>query len=303
MLERLETEAFLTLAEELHFGRTAERLHVSTGRVSQTIKKLERHIGAPLFERNNRTVRLTALGHRLYEDLRPAYEQIQAGLDRAIDSARPKQSVLRVGFIGAAAGQIALQAHQLFPEREPGRRVHFRELQIGDALVRLRGGEVDVLLVHLPVPGNDLVIGPVIISEPRMLALPAGHPLARRKSLSMEDLVAVPLVRVVGVQPGEWLSEHFPDRTPQGRAIAAGPEIETFLEALQVIAAGNGGIIVGAQVTRFYARPDIVYVPITDTPPLDWAPVWLKSNNTPTVRAFARTTLEVAHRIYLAASH
>ncbi|MGW6843888.1 LysR family transcriptional regulator [Streptomyces sp. NPDC054958] len=302
MLERLEAEAFLTLAEELHFGHTAERLHVTTGRVSQIIKKLERRIGAPLFERTNRSVRLTPTGHRFYEDLRPAYEQIQAALARAVDSARPTLSVLRVGFVGAAAGQVAHQARDLFPEREPGWRVHIREVQLVDALARLREDDVDILILHLPVSGADMVVGPVVISESRMLAIPADHPLAGRTSVSMEDITGVPLLRVAGVQPGDWLSDRWPDRTPQGRPIPEGPEIETFLEALQVIGSGIGATVVGAQVTRFYIRPDIAYVPLSDAPPLDWAPVWLKSNNTAAIRAFAHTTLEVAQRIYLAAT-
>ena len=65
MLERHEIEAFLTLAEELHFGRTAERLHVSTARVSQTIRKLERRVGAPLFDRTSRRVELSPAGGQL----------------------------------------------------------------------------------------------------------------------------------------------------------------------------------------------------------------------------------------------
>ncbi|MFE5710613.1 LysR family transcriptional regulator [Streptomyces sp. NPDC056501] len=303
MLERLEMEAFLTLAEELHFGRTAERLHVTTGRISQTIKKLERRIGAPLFLRTNRSVSLTPLGHCLYEDVRPGYEQIQAGLDRAISSARPTAGELRVGFVGAAPGQVAHQAQQLFPARMPGWRGHLREVQVVDAVARLREGDVDVLFLPLPVPGPDLVIGPLIISEPRVLVAPADHPLARRKSVSMEDLADIPLLRVVGVKPGDWISDRRPDRTPQGRPIPAGPEYETSLEALQLIASGCGGSIAGAQVTRFYARPGIAYIPLTDAPPLDWAPVWLKSNNTPAVRAFAQSAQEAAGRVSPAASY
>ena len=65
-------EIFLTLADELHFGRAAQRLHVSTARVSQTIKKLERRIGASLFERTSRRVDLTPIGRRLGDELRPA---------------------------------------------------------------------------------------------------------------------------------------------------------------------------------------------------------------------------------------
>ncbi|MET9605312.1 LysR family transcriptional regulator [Streptomyces sp. NPDC006512] len=298
MLERLEMEAFLVLAAELHFGRTAERLRVTTGRVSQLIKKLERQVGAPLFERSNRRVRLTPLGHQLHDDLWPAYEQIQAALARAVSSTRQTTNVLRVGFIGVAAGQIAHRAGGMFPEREPGWRVRIREVQLFDALARLREDDVDVLLLHLPITEPDIVVGPVVLSEPLMLGLPANHALAQRESVTLEDLADVALLRVAGVQPGEWLSDRWPDRTPQGRPIAPGPEIETFLEALQVIASGTGAGIVGAQVTRFYTRPDIAYVPFTGSLRLDWAPVWLKSHNTPATRAFARTTLEAARLLH-----
>ncbi|MBT2545743.1 LysR family transcriptional regulator [Streptomyces sp. ISL-44] len=303
MLERLELEAFLTLAEELHFGRTAQRLHVTTGRISQTIKKLERHIGAPLFERTNRSVRLTALGHRLHDDLRPGYEQIQAGVDRAIASVRHTPTTLRVGFVGAAAGQVVHQTRDLFPERVLDCRIHAREAQVIDAVARLRAGDVDALVLSLPISGSDLVIGPVLISEPRMLAVPAGHPFAHRKNLTMEDLADIPILRLAGALPGDWPSDRWPERTPQGRAIPPGPHFETFQEALQLIAAGSGGCIVGAQATRFYARPDVACVPFSDAPPIDWAPVWLKANNTPRIRAFARTAQEVANRVYLDASH
>jgi hypothetical protein len=87
VVEWRDIEIFLTLAEELHFGRTAERLHVSTARVSQTIRKLERRIGAALFDRTSRQVALTLIGRRLEADLRPAYQQIREGIDRAIAAA------------------------------------------------------------------------------------------------------------------------------------------------------------------------------------------------------------------------
>ena len=86
MLERLETETFLTLAEELHFGRTAERLRITTGRVSQVIKKLERRIGGMLFERTSRTVRLTPIGRQLADDLVPLVAAMDEALRRAADA-------------------------------------------------------------------------------------------------------------------------------------------------------------------------------------------------------------------------
>ncbi|MFB7781922.1 LysR family transcriptional regulator [Streptomyces vinaceus] len=291
-------EAFLRLAEELHFGRTAERLHVTTGRVSQLIKKLERRVGAPLFERTNRSVRLTPLGHQLHDGVRPAYEEIQAAFARAVSTTRATVDVLRVGFMGAAAGQIAHRAGDMLPEREPGWRVRIREVQLFNALERLRDGEVDTLILALPVDEPDIVVGPVLFSEARMLAVPESHALARRDSVTMEDLADVALVRVVGARPGAWLSDLWPERTPQGRAIAPGPEIETFMEALQVVASGTGAVIVGEQVTRFYARPGIAYVPLTGTPRLDRAIVWLRSYNSPALRPFVATALDAARLLH-----
>lgn len=80
MLERVEIITFLTLAEELRFGRTAERLHVTTGRVGQVIKKLERRTGGMLFERTSRTVRLTPIGRQLADDVAPLVAGVEAAV-------------------------------------------------------------------------------------------------------------------------------------------------------------------------------------------------------------------------------
>lgn len=86
MLDKHELEAFLTLAEELHFGRTAERPHVSTSRISQTIAKLERRIGLPLFLRTSRRVEMTRLGRQPHDEIRPAWEGITSAVLRAVEA-------------------------------------------------------------------------------------------------------------------------------------------------------------------------------------------------------------------------
>jgi DNA-binding transcriptional LysR family regulator len=102
---RRDIEIFLTVAEELHFSRAAARLHVTPARVTQTIKLMERRFGAALFERTSRRVALTPIGQRLYDDLRPAHDQLLAGIERAMLAGREVHGTLRVGFVGAAAGQ------------------------------------------------------------------------------------------------------------------------------------------------------------------------------------------------------
>ncbi|MCT9093544.1 LysR family transcriptional regulator [Streptomyces sp. ASQP_92] len=296
MLERLELEAFLTLAEELHFGRTAERLHLTTGRISQSIKKLERHIGTPLFERTSRYVRLTPAGRHLHEDLRPSYEQLRAGLQRAVDAAQGIRGVLRVGFVGAASGQLMVHAAQLYAERHPGYRAQPRELQIADSYPRLRDGDVDLLIVSLPHEEPGTVVGPVLYSEHRMLAVSSQHPLAGRESVSLEDLTKVKLLQAKTV-PSHWRTARTPLRTPSGHPVQTGPEFETFQEALALIGAGQGAFIVGAQVTHYYVRSDVAYIPFDDAPRLEWAPVWLTSRATPHVYDFNRAALDAATRV------
>lgn len=170
-MERREIETFLTVAEELHFTRAAERLRVSTARVSQTIKQLERRVGVPLFERTSRRVVLTPVGRRLYEDLRPAYQQIQTGIERAVRAGREVRGLLRVGFVGAAAGQFVLDAARVFQARYPECDVQIRENQVTDAFGPLRADEIDMLLTTLPVGEPDLSTGPVLFREDVLLAV------------------------------------------------------------------------------------------------------------------------------------
>jgi DNA-binding transcriptional LysR family regulator len=105
-VELRDIEIFLTLAEELHFGRTAERLHVTPARVSQSIKKQERAIGAELFERTTRAVRLTPVGEQLRDDLELGYCQIRQAIGGAAAAVRGISGTVRVGFSGPWCGDL-----------------------------------------------------------------------------------------------------------------------------------------------------------------------------------------------------
>ncbi|MFI0366777.1 LysR family transcriptional regulator [Actinomadura sp. 1N219] len=270
MLERHEVEAFLTLAEELHFGRTAERLHVSTARISQTIAKLERRVGVPLFDRTSRRVELTAVGRRLYEDVRPAWDQISAAVEQAVSTGRGLAGTLRAAFVGAAAGQLLAGVTELFRKRHSDCDVQLREAQIADAIPWLRAGEIDVALDTFPIDEPGIVMGPVLVSEARMVAVPSGHPFARRESVSAADLA-----RTEVLEPG--------------------PSASTLNEMLTLVGAGHGVFPVGAQTRRYYARPDVAYVLLDDAPPLHWGLLWRADVATARVRAFAQAAHDLLH--------
>lgn len=293
-MERHEIEAFLTLADELHFGRAAERLRVSPSRITQIIQRLERQIGATLFERTSRKVTLTPIGQLLREDLLPGHQRIQQAIERATAEGRGVTGVLNIGFNGAAAGQLILEATKHFRAAHPGSEVNIREVQISDGLIGWRSDAFDMVLIGRPIDEPDLVTGPTLISEARMLAVSSRHPLARRASISLEDLTAVTLLRMPTTLPDSVVQDRVPSHTPSGAPIAHGRRAQTFQEILTLIGAGEGAFIVGAQVTRFYLRPDVTYLPFDDAPPVEWGFVWRVSRETARVRAFNDAAMETS---------
>jgi DNA-binding transcriptional LysR family regulator len=300
-VEQRDIEIFLTLADELHFGRAAERLHVSTARVSQSIKKLERRIGAPLFQRTSRRVEPTPIGRRLCDRLRPAYQQIQQALDEATAAGRGVHGTLRVGFVGAAAGQFVLEVAEAFRAEHPDCEVQFREKQFGAGLGPLRAGEFDMLLATVPVFGAqeaDLTAGSVLFEEDRLLAVSARHPFAHRRSVPFADVARTTVLRTPPTVPGYWDHALVPQHMPDGRPVERGPSFGTVQEMLALVGAGFGTYPVPTQAMSFHARPDVAYVPIHDAPPHQWRFVWLSAAETARIRAFeqAATTLATAHR-------
>ncbi|MET4158399.1 LysR family transcriptional regulator [Agromyces sp. PvR057] len=294
-MELRDIEIFLTLAEELHFGRTAERLHVSVSRVSHAIRSQEIEIGAPLFTRSSRRVELTPVGEQLRAGLRPAYDGIRRSIADASSVARQSAETITVGVMGA-------QAHDLEPVLEafrssrPFAEVRFREVTFSDPFGPLRRGEVDLVTAWLPVDEPDLAVGSVLRDEPLNLIVPSRHPLARRASVELEvmgDLV-VPAIAA----PEPWMSAVLPHATASGRPIRRGQTVTTFSEVLALVATGEIVCPVPDEGRRYYPWPGVTYVPFDDAPPVRWALIRRTGRVTvPVVREF----LAAAERVGVAA--
>ncbi|MEU7897362.1 LysR substrate-binding domain-containing protein [Nonomuraea sp. NPDC049152] len=286
-MDRRDIETFLTLAEELHFGRTAERLHLSQASVSQVIKKLERQIGAPLFERTSRQVAITAIGRRLRDDIAPAHDMIVEAVARATAAGRGIEGLLKVGFLGAATGDALARVIDAFGAEYPGCAVSLREIQVAEGPTPLRTGELDILGAPFPCEAPDLVMGPLLYHERRMLAVPSAHPLARRSSVTHRDLASVPVLTMMSTWPDSLVTDQVPPFLPDDEPVRRGPEFWTFQEALALIATGQGVYPVGAQVIAYYSRPGVTYVPFSDGAELEWGLVWRPADETARIRAFA----------------
>ncbi|GLZ77498.1 LysR family transcriptional regulator [Actinorhabdospora filicis] len=293
MWERHEIETFLMLAGDLHFGRTAARLRLTTSRVSQTIKKLERRIGAPLFERTSRQVRLTPLGRQLADGLGPIVAELANAIRDAAEAARGITGTLGVGYSTPWAGELLTRAAGAFHARHPDCAVYVQEVQPGDPFGGLRAGDLDVQIGHFPVDEADITRGPVVFSEPRALVVPRTHPLAERASVSLEDLAEVPLVTLAGATPGYSLDYHYPRRTPGGKPIPRGPGAVYWNQVLSYVATGRGVTFAAARAVHHHGRSDIVFVPFTDAPAIDYGLLWPTARETARTRAFVKTVLDV----------
>lgn len=285
-MELRDIEIFLTLAEELHFGRSAERLNVSPARVSQAIKKQERRIGAELFERTSRQVRMTPIGEELHQRLKPAYDTVQAAITEVTALARRPPAALTLGMMGAQMHEMR-PALDRFRKRHPDVELRFREVFFSDPFGALRAGEVDAVAAWLPVREPDLTVGVVLREEPLRLMVAADHPLARQESVSLEVLGDHPVPSLAGPIPAYWTSAVLPTRTPSGRPVSQGPAVSTFYEVLALVAAGDVVCTVPDEGRRYHAQSDVAFLSLHDAPSVQWGLIWRTDRATPLVRALA----------------
>jgi DNA-binding transcriptional LysR family regulator len=288
-VELRDIEIFLTLAEELHFGRTADRLHITPARVSQSIKKQERRIGVPLFDRTTRTVALTPVGRQLLDELRPNYRGLQDTLQRAVDAAAGTTGVLRLGMLASNLDDLRPML-DLFRARHPCFAVEITHTHFGDPFGPLRRKEIDLQITWLPIHEPDLATGPLVYTERIVMAVAADHPLATKPWVSYEDLgdYRVPAVAA----PDYWTAAIAPFHTPAGRPVRRGQLVANFQELITAVAAGNTICPVHDHANRYYTRPDIRYLPITDAPLSKWAAVWRRVETSDVISAFNRVVEE-----------
>jgi DNA-binding transcriptional LysR family regulator len=287
-VELRDIEIFLTLAQELHFGRTAERLHVTPARVSQAIKQQERRIGTALFERSTRRVRLTPAGQQLHRELDAGYRQIMNGIATVSATAQSAGGTLTLGTMGPQAWMVD-KFVELFRARHPDVHIDHRDINPVTPLAQLRSGEVDVAHVWLPIHEPDLTTGPVTHSSPILLMLADSHPYADRPSVCLEDYGDLTFVSPTSPVPTAMEEAFQPFRTPSGRLIPRGPSVSSWDDEVKAVVSGRAVLAVPAEAARFYPWPNLTYLPVRDAPPVQWAFTWRTAGVTPQIRAFARS--------------
>ena len=283
-LELRELRIFLVLADELHFGRTAERLGISQPGVSEAVRVLESRLGVKVFDRTSRRVCLTPAGEGLRRNLVPALAALDRALAQTSELSRAVRGLLRIGFVLTTEGPALSRLIAAFQARYPACEVRLREVETFDAYRALRRGDIDVLCNWLAVDEPDLTAGTVFARYQRALAVAATHRLAGQHTVSIEDLAGEEVALLPPSTPSGVYDLLVPPHTPSGRPIRRTQSVQTINEILSLVARGRI-VHPTSSTVPIFNRDDVVLIPIEDLPPLPLGLVWCVSRENPRIRA------------------
>jgi DNA-binding transcriptional LysR family regulator len=291
-MELRQLRYLVVIADEGNLGRAANLLYVSQPALSYALKNLEAELGVRLFDRHAGGVTATAAGRDIVAEARLTLRQADLVTAAAERHRRGETGVLRVGFEASGAGELTTRARAEFSRRHPGVRVQPKRFDWGEEAAGLRDGRVDVAFVWLP---NDLtgLHTEVVHTEPKLVGLPTGHRLAHRDGISVLEVNDEPLLWTERA-PREWVDWWAVNPRPDGSSPRWGPTNDNVEEMLEQVAEGTAICFAPFSMARYYARPDLSWVPLTDVEPLRVALAWPSGSDNPLVRRFAEVVRELA---------
>jgi len=263
-VETRELRYFVAVAEELHFGRAAERLGIAQPPLSRAVRQLERRLGVALLERSSRAVALTEAGSVLLIEGRAALDAVDAAgrrARRAAFSAAGEPGLVLVTKAGASTELLAklLDAYAAEPDAVV---VDVLLCGIGEQERLLRNGRADVALLHRPFDSTAGFDTEELSTEGQVVVLPAGHPLTGRSDVRMADIAALP-----GLPLPRWPRRDgtYPD--------GPGPQVREHAQLHQLIALGRAAAVLPESV-RAHLRDDLTAVPLLDAPTVTTVIAW-----------------------------
>ncbi|UAL71627.1 LysR family transcriptional regulator [Streptomyces angustmyceticus] len=267
---------FVAVAEELHFGRAAARLHMSQPPLSRAIKQLESETGAPLFARSPAGVTLTPVGAVLLDEARALLDQAERLRVRV--SAAAGASSLTIGILGDGTDPGNTRLAAAFRRTHPGVDIHIRDTDLTDPTCGLRAGLVDVALTRAPFDDTALTVRE-LRADPVGAVLRADDPLARRDHLNLADLA-----------DRRWFQ--FPEGTDpiwqsywNGGTPREGPVVRVVQECLQAVLWNS---TVGLAPLGHDLPEPLTTVPLTDMPPSRVVAAWKADDTNPLIRSFTK---------------
>ncbi len=255
---------FVAVAEELHFGRAAQRLGIAQPPLSRAIRQLERRLGATLLERTSRAVTLTEAGAVLLREARAALDAVEAAERRTRRAARAATGHAGVVLAtkAGASGELLAKLLDTYAAEPDAVTVDLLLCGIGEQERLLRDGRADVALLHRPFDTTAGFDTEELRTERQVVVLPAGHPLTGRTHVQMAEVTDLP-----GLPMPRWPGRDgtYPD--------GPGPQARDHAQLLQLIALGRACWI-APESCRTRLRDDLAAVPVLDAPTVTTVIAW-----------------------------
>jgi len=273
---------FLVLAEELHFGRAAQRLAISQPPLSVAIRQLEDELGTRLFERNSRQVRLSDAGVHLQtqaQDILERATRVKADV-RAI--AQGMRGHIHVGFVGSCLYRGLPQALEIFRAQHPQVRIDMAELNSAEQVLALQQQRLDLGLLHTSRTPIGLQ-SRLLLTEPFMACLPQDHPLAEQSPLPVRSLAQERLVLFSRQVSPEYHQQIWQLCQREGFTPDSHHEVRHWLSVLSLVSLRQGVALVPACLQRV-GFPHLVFVPIANAyPQSEMHAMWQAGRSQPLV--------------------
>jgi DNA-binding transcriptional LysR family regulator len=286
---------FVAVAEELHFGRAANRLQITQQPLSQQIHNLETELGVQLLHRTKRTVRLTAAGTTFLEGARRILAQAAQTVHLAQSIARGELGELEIGFTGPALSSLLPAIVQQFRERYPGIHLRLNELRTPPQVEALLKGELHAGLLHPPIDSRILNLE-VVYRERLALVLPTSHRLAQSDNtfISLKDLKEEPFIlfpRQIGPVLYDRIISMFQKARFSPNIVQ---EVTPQQTILSLVSVGIGLALMQESLSRI-GHSGVVFKPLKEqSPELELAIAWHPDTQHPVLESFLNIVREVA---------
>lgn len=283
---------FVAVAEELHFGRAAERLYIVQPALSKQVASLEEELGVRLLNRTKRRVRLTEAGRVFFEEARQILEKAEGAAEAARRAARGQIGRLAIGFIGPATYSILPGVLKAYRERYPDVELALHEWTTTEQIKRLHSGFIQVGFVRLPVDDGALILEPVV-REPVMVVLPEDHAQVTRDEVPLSELANDPFILIPRHrEPG--LHDQYIILCHQAGFIPKVVQEANRIQTIVGLVASGMGVSFAPASTQNLQRPGVVYRPLKESSlKLEMAVARRREDVSPVMQAF----LEIVHEI------
>jgi len=274
---------FVAVAEELHFGRAAARLHIQQPPLSRQIQDLESELGFPLFERSRRRVELTPAGTALLGRTRQVFDALEVAIHDARSASEGDSGRLVVGYPSSLAYSGLTELLRAFRTRFPSVELSLRELPPGEQIDGLKAGSLDVGFVRTSLDDPSLA-AELVRREALMVVLPDDHRLATRRSIPLAALASEPFVLFPRARGPAFFDQLMALCGSAGFTPRIVQEAQQ-LDIVSMVAAGFGVSIMPSSMRNF-RRPGLAFRAIVGAPQVELLIVWRHQNLSPALHKF-----------------